>query len=241
MHDSEQSSGCHPTKHRKCPRPRYNKCKPEVIPVGGDARLVYGFAPFWDKKTQSWYFVDFASETNKSFCRFDYAEQKLYQASVPNENLAPTSFIPMKQDNYFLAGLAFQKRIVKMYWDGRSEYITVDGNKTIVEPETSSTLLDLSTVDPFGRFVAALYRFTGCRDDGNVTTNVYLYRKNGQAVRIISDIQTSGGLCFNKERRLMYFFDSCDYNILEYQWDPKTGTLCKKSNDCTVFFYRQNE
>lgn len=145
----------------------------------------------------------------------------------------PTSILPMKRDNYFAVSVAFTKRIVLIYWDERSPLVTLVNNQTGIEEDAmyATNSLNGSAFDPFGRYVAGTYRFTGCVANGAIDSNVYLIKRNGQIVRIISNVKTIGGIVWNKRKRLVYFYDSCDYNIREYQWDPKTGHFSMNSND----------
>lgn len=199
----------------------------DVIPIGGDSRLSYGYTPRWNKKTQSWYFVDFLAETNATFYRYDYAEQQLYSSKVNNESIIPTFMLPMKRNNQFAVGNV--KRIVVIQWDGKSPDATLASNRTGIEEEPiyATSGLDTGASDPTGRLVTGTFRFSGCIANQDANANVYSFRKNGQIMRIISNVKTIGGLAWNKKKKLMYYFDLCNYNIMEYKWDPKTGNISK--------------
>lgn len=199
----------------------------KVIPVGDDVRLSYGAAPFWDKETQSWYAVDYLAADNQTFCRFDYWEQRLYRANIENTPIGASFILPMKPSNYYAAGSG--KSILVIYWDGRSPYVTLVKNGSYFEtdPIYANNSVDVATTDPFGRLTVATYRSVACLEKPDVDSNVYSFRKNGDILQIISNIKSFGGFAWNRKKKAVYFFDSCDYKLREYKWDKKTGLLSK--------------
>lgn len=198
----------------------------EIIPVG-DTRLSYGYTPHWNEKTNSWYCVDFLAENNATFYRFDCEEQRMYSSKVKNESIIPTFMLPMKHKDQYAVGNV--KRIVVVQWDGKCEYATLVRNQTGIEEEPiyANSGLDTGSIDPKGRLVTGTYRFSGCVANQDVDGNAYLFKKSGDIRKIIENVKTIGGLAWNKHKRLMYFFDLCNYNIEEFKWDRKTGKLSK--------------
>lgn len=180
-------------------------------------------------QTQSWYAADFLNADNKSFCRFDYAENRLYRASLENMTINSVFILPMIRNDYFAVAFSSTKRIPIVHWDGKSTFAKFVHDESGVEQEQrfQTNNLDYSTTDPFGRFVAGTYRLKGCVANQDIDGNIYVFEKNGEIVQVIPNIKTVGGLAWNREKKLVYFIDSCDYKLREYEWNPKTGTLRK--------------
>lgn len=62
-----------------------------VVPISSQ-KLSYGFTPYWDVKSQSLYFVDYVG---KLVCRYDYAQKRVYCATLEGDAINPTFFLPM--------------------------------------------------------------------------------------------------------------------------------------------------
>lgn len=175
------------------------------------------------------------------FHRYDYAQNRLYSATLEGGVINPTFVIPLAgcRDELVVSN---DKRIVVVRWDGVSPTAVTLRNMTAIEqdPIYASNHLDLAGVDPKGRLVTGTYRTVGCVRTTDVNGTVYVFRKNGEAVPLIHNLDTVAGFAWNKRKKLFYFFDSCTYTIIEYKWSPKTGNI-RKEQMKSIYFCNKEE
>lgn len=178
--------------------------------------------------TQSLYYTD-QSETNPTLLRYDYRENRFYSARIKNRTF--TSFIiPIKcKKNKFAVGIGRSIEIIQ--WDGYSAEAEVIRTVINVEPSDfyKFNVFDDAKADPCGRFFGGTLRGTArCDNDPKVANaSLYSYTKKQGLIQWRSDVYISNGLTWNKKKKKFYYNDSCKLNIKEYDWDPKTGAICK--------------
>ncbi|XP_055296952.1 putative sugar lactone lactonase YvrE [Sitodiplosis mosellana] len=203
----------------------FGECsKWSITPIAPDI-LSYGYNPYWDAETQSLYLVDYLGNREQLFYRYDYAQNRLYSATLAGGLINPTFALPMIGHNELAA--SNDKRIVVINWDGVSPTATTVRNITAIEqnPIYASNHLDIGGIDPEGRLVTGTYRTVGCVRTSDVNGTVYVFRQNGDIVPLIQNLDTVAGFAWNKRKKLFYFFDSCTYTIFEYKWSPETGEI----------------
>lgn len=57
--------------------------------------------------------------------------------------------------------------------------------------------------------------------------SLYSFTKNGGFTVLKPKIGCSNGLTWNEKTKKFYYIDSVDLDVKEFDWDPKTGQLCK--------------
>lgn len=161
--------------------------------------------------------------------RYDYRENRVYAARIRNRTEFTSFIIPIKcKKNQFAVGLG--RNIEIIHWDGCSQEAEVIRTVINVEPDSfySTNSLNDAKADPHGRFYGGTERSLFCKDDPKVANaSFYLYTKRDGLVRFRSDVYSSNGLTWNKKKRKFYYVDSCKFDIKEYDWNPKTGAICK--------------
>lgn len=142
------------------------------------------------------------------------------------------------------------KQIVLIQWDGKdgqAKALSVVGE---VEKSLLENRFNDAKCDPSGRF------FGGTMRIGNTCTHYsslnkfkishnfvfseidhdifemrlgtfYRFTSQEQFVALKGDIGVSNGLTWNEKTNKFYFIDSCDLDVKEFDYDPKTGNICK--------------
>lgn len=179
-------------------------------------------------KTQSLYYNDF-STTKPTLLRYDYRENRVYSARIRNRTEFTSFIIPIEcKKNQFAVGLG--RNIEIIYWDGRSDEADVIRTVVNVEPNDffKTNSLNDAKADPYGRFYGGTERSLFCKDDPSVANGTFfMYTKRNGVVTLRNDVYSSNGLTWDKKKRKFYYVDSCKFDIKEYDWDPKTGAICK--------------
>lgn len=55
----------------------------------------------------------------------------------------------------------------------------------------------------------------------------YSYEKGGKITKYFSDVSISNGLAWNEEGKKFYYIDSLAGTLDEFDYDIKTGIICK--------------
>jgi len=55
----------------------------------------------------------------------------------------------------------------------------------------------------------------------------YRYTNKEQFVPLKREIGVSNGLTWNEKTNKFYYIDSCDLDVKEFDYDPKTGNICE--------------
>lgn len=86
--------------------------------------------------------------------------------------------------------------------------------------------------DPKGRFYGGTMRLEECGDIFEVANgSFYKYAKDENVAKLRGDIGISNGLAWNTTTNKFYYIDSCQLDVKEFDYDPKTGNLCKRFED----------
>lgn len=185
-------------------------------------KTVGGEVPHWDAKTQSLYYLDI-DDANSSILRYDYAENRVYRATVEGAPIL-LFILPIKCSNdQFLVGINRQAVIIQ--WDGRSPKATPIGTLFEVDTGTSNRFNDCKT-DAHGRFYGGTKSVDTC-DGTTPTGSFYKFEKRNGLKNLFGNISISNGFTWARKTNKFYYIDSCAYDIKEFDYDPKTGDLCK--------------
>lgn len=55
----------------------------------------------------------------------------------------------------------------------------------------------------------------------------YRYIKGEGVKDLLHNIHVSNGLAWNEKEKKFYFIDSCKFDVKEYDYDQKSGEICK--------------
>ncbi|XP_037043734.1 regucalcin-like [Bradysia coprophila] len=180
----------------------------------------------WDENSQSFFYVDIEGP-NSTLLRYDYVENKVYEATVVGEPIL-TFIIPLvNATNQFLIGT--KNKAIVIQWDGKSAngYVI----RTVFGISTDSTYapnrFNGAKADPVGNFVGGTQYANDCL---NHATTAYLYHydpKFGLST-IRSNILISNGLTWSHRTNKFYYIDSCVPKVNEFDYDMETGYLSNK-------------
>lgn len=148
----------------------------------------------------------------------------MYQARI--KNAATVLFIlPIKcfKDHY-LVGIDLKAVIV--YWNGRSPEATVISTLFELDENPTNVINDIKT-DAYGRFYGGTKSVESCDTGTPPTGAFYTYNKRKGVQKIFDNVYISNGLTWVRKTNKFYYADSCTYDIKEFDYDPKTGNLCK--------------
>ncbi|XP_067634406.1 regucalcin-like [Eurosta solidaginis] len=193
--------------------------KLEALP---NAYTLVGEGPHWDIKTQSLYFVDIDLA---KLLRYDYKTNKTYSAVLQGEKFA-SFIIPIKgKKDKFVVGC--DRRVVIVKWDGISPIAKVVYTAHEVEfgNEYHMNRFNDAKADKKGRLVAG----TMWNDQSDLFTyrkgSLYSFQKKKKAKSIVPYAGISNGMTWNDKTKKFYFVDSANYNVTEFNYNYKTGTL----------------
>lgn len=187
-------------------------------------------ALFWDAKTSNLYFTDIYS-VNATICRLAYDSGLVICTTIEGETF-PSFIIPMKCcKNLFAVGLGHSVKMVR--WSGVTEIAKVVGTILTVESGTTSQM-NKGVADPKGRLYTGTFNLTICGGPRNY--GFYRYTsKNKSVMKLFDGVHTTTGLTFDKNKKKLYHLDGC-HAIVGFDWDCKTGNLCKTCLKCNFHF-----
>lgn len=169
------------------------------------------------------YYIDIAGN-DSSLLRYDYDENRVYQATIDGATTL-LFLLPIKcAKNYFLVGINLKAVIA--YWDGRSEKATVIRTLFEVDENSSNVINDIKT-DSRGRFFGGTKSVESCDTGTPPTGAFYRYHKNKGLEKLFGNVYISNGLTWVHKTKKFYYIDSCTYDVKGFNYDPKTGKLCK--------------
>ncbi|XP_054728968.1 regucalcin-like isoform X3 [Anastrepha obliqua] len=178
-----------------------------------------GEGPHWDIETQSLYYVDIDAG---KILRYDYQQNKVYHSKI--KGIALASFIvPIEgQSGKFVVGSG--RSVIVVSWDGVSETSKVDRVLFSVLPGEKYVVYRFNDgkADPRGRLFAGTMRYEG--DVLNDRSSaLYKYEKGGKVTVVKTDVGISNGLAWNEQTKKMYYIDTSDCNVKEYDYDFDAG------------------
>lgn len=126
------------------------------------------------------------------------------------------------------------RRVGIVQWDGKSPKAKVVRIALEVEkdPAYKFNRFNDAKSDPKGRFYGGTMRLEECGDIFEVANGtLYKYAKDENVTTLRKDVAISNGLAWNTTTNKFYYIDSCQLDVKEFDYDPKTGNLCKRFED----------
>lgn len=123
--------------------------------VEASPRSVLGEGPHWDIERQSLYYIDIYG-TNQSISRYDYNEDKTYNAKIPGYPVV-SFIIPVDGTrDQFLVGVG--KKLLIIQWDGKGSEANAINVVGEVESDMPENRFNDAKCDPTGRFYGGTMR-----------------------------------------------------------------------------------
>lgn len=191
-----------------------------------------GEGPHWDEKSQSLYYVDIFG-TEYSVLRYCSLVDRTYGATIDGEPVVSFIIPVYGTKDEFAVGLRHRVGIIR--WNGKSrkaKLIRIAEDIENCKPYWENRFND-AKADPRHRLWAGTMRVEEC-DKPEIPTYGNLFRFSADepayTVSKPNSIQISNGLAFDKKRGKFYYIDSCDYNVVVYDYDSRTGNICEFRN-----------
>lgn len=138
-----------------------------------------------------------------------------------------SSIIPVKGfRNQFAVGLEAAVKVVQ--WDGRSPNANVIRNVFSVN---GSNNMNYAAVGPNGRLYAGTFGAELCSSVAN--SSLYSFSRKAGVQTVFTGMKMNLGFAWYAKKQKFYYLDSCQFRITEFDWDPKTGMICKYCLDVT--------
>lgn len=201
--------------------------KVKVLP---SPKSLCGTRAHWDEHHQSLYYCDVHGG---SIFRYDYNAEKTYSATVDDEHVV-AFIIPVanttKTSDYDEYALGLGRRVGIVHWDGVSAKAVIGPIAFEVEENKENNRWNAAKADPVGRFYGGTMRSEKCGGLDEVASgSLYKYIKGDGVYELADNIYVSNGLAWDQEKNKLYYIDSCKYDMKEYDWDPSTGDICKRT------------
>lgn len=134
---------------------------------------------------------------------------RVYSASIRNRTYS-SFMIPLKcRKNEFAVGVGRNIEVVD--WDGIPDEATVIRTVIMVEPQDiySTNSLNDAKADPTGRLYAETERSLFCKADATMANaSLYSYSKCCGLTQYVTNLGSSNGLGWNKNKNLFYYSHS---------------------------------
>lgn len=155
---------------------------------------------------------------------------------------SPTFIIPVEgKKNQFIIGANNELKIIS--WDGESEKISVEEKLSTVERSTQApnAAFNDAKCDSAGRLWAGTQSLAAELAKTEPVGSLYTYDGKGQLKSQIGGIRVANGLAFNDKTKKMFYIDSLQGTVDQFDFDLSRGTICKKKwercfQNCTWFF-----
>lgn len=188
--------------------------------VQNSPNSVLGQSPFWDKQSNSMYYVDIEKP---SVLRYDYYSRRTYEAKIENEEIIGFIVRVNNTDSEFIVGLGNKAVIIE--WDGKSP--SVRRIKTLFEvaPVTDQVLND-GKADRNGRLYAGTLRDLTCDDQpGVANASFYKYTKSEGVVTLFNSVYISNGFTIDYVNNVFYYIGACQLNLQAFDYNPLNGEI----------------
>lgn len=132
----------------------------------------------------------------------------------------------MNTNTEFIIGT--NKKITLIEWDGKSSEAKFVKTVGEVEFDLPDNRFNDAKVDSKGRFYGGTMRLEEKGDifEARLGTFYRFDSKQKKFIALKKNIGVSNGLCWNEAGNLLYYIDSCDLDVKEYQVD-RSGDICK--------------
>lgn len=183
----------------------------------------------WDEHTHSLYFVNFLQDSTKpAIYRYSVIDGRLYSAVIPGSQTV--SFInPVRQgctacSDLFAVGSGHD--IIYVKWDGKSPQAQIVGPKLFsIEPDQPLTHTNIARADRYGRVYEGSLSLQFCAAPAN--QSLYRYTDKRGVEVLFTGFRATSGLAIDEDRGKLYHVGGCNLLLTEFDYDPKTGDICK--------------
>lgn len=150
----------------------------------------------------------------------------MYSASIGN--LSTAFIIPLQDcEDKFIISNGLTVKLIE--WNGSSSKVRVIRDVFSLEnvKKYAGTGWDIAKISPLCQFYGGTYRLTICADTTNENAALFQYTKSHEVKRRIKHLKLTGDFEWNTDKNLFYINDCCRKTLVEFKWNPVTGTFCE--------------
>lgn len=164
---------------------------------------------------------------------YDLTTEEISQGEFPGGTLLPWYVIPTEDDPSILY-VNNGTTNYEAQWDQTSPTAELLDPIFSVESDIANHTLTYAKVAPNCDIVFGTLGTKLCADQSNSGT--YVYNDAIGVRKILSDQIESGLLEWNAEETKLYQIRPCEDDVYEYDYNARTGIICKKSQEITFSF-----
>lgn len=127
--------------------------------------------------------------------------------------------------------VGIDKTVAIVKWDGTSSKATIVKRRLFeLDCEISDVIINDVKTDERGTFYGGtrvLVKSQPCADGSKPIGAFYNYGSDEGVRKLFGNVTFSNGLTWVPQTKKFYYIDSCTYEIKEFNYDTKTGNLCK--------------
>lgn len=163
-----------------------------------------------------------------SIFRYSPREGVLYSAYIEGVN-SPAFILPVKEKckkckKRFIVGIGSQ--VLTIEWNGKSTRAKVVNGLFGLDTNISTSRIGRAKISPRGRFYGGTFSDTiYCNQPSDLS--FYKFDSSNGLVQLFGNLVSTTGIAFNENAGKLYHLDSCTFLLTEFDWDPKTGDICK--------------
>lgn len=153
----------------------------------------------------------------------------LYSATIPGAQTVGFVY-PVREGckectDLFAVGSGRDAILVK--WDGKSPQAQVVGSQKLfsVEPDNPRGQTNIAMADRYGRLYEGPSSMEFCSAPPN--QSFYRYTNKRGLERLFTGVQATTGIAIDEDAGKLYHIDGCSFVLTAYDYDPKTGDICK--------------
>lgn len=193
--------------------------------VSSSPKSNIGTRPHWDADTQSLYYTDIYG-TDASILRYDTKEDKVYAATVDQEPVVSFIIPVANATDKYAIGIGHRVGIIR--WDGKSPKACLESIALEVEHGRNDTRFNDAKADPSGRFYGGTMRLEALGSLFEIASGTfYRYTHDEGATELLHNIFISNGMTWDQKNNKFYYIDSGIMDVKEFDYDPKSGNICK--------------
>lgn len=154
----------------------------------------------------------------------------IHEAVVPGI-VTPAFIIPSKcQDDRLIINNHLST--IKIKWNGVDPAATIEQDVFTVQSDVPTNNYLAGKASPQCQFYGGTYRTQMCSDTPSTHGGLFKYNRCKGVKELLSDFKVTGGFEWSANGKKFYFVDSCNRAIWEYDYNGKTGKICKY----TIFY-----
>lgn len=105
-------------------------------------------------------------------------------------------------------------------------------------PEYATNVLNIGQASPQGTFLGGTFINRICDSSAAPTAGFYRYSKKCGVKKIsVPNLKVSAGIAWNADSTKLYHVSTCDRVVREFNYNPKTGKVCKFPKKSNQFFF----